>query len=492
MKSVAKLFDNSILSQFGVPGWYILLIVVCCWGFSATQSPIAFAPIVAIGLTQLFATDIKRLYLALFLFIPLSMEVYLPMGLGTDLPTEQFMWILTGLGIVLFLYSWKKIPAVYIFHPISLLLLAVLGWILVTTVSSQIFFQSLKYFFARFWYIVSLFFMTLYFIRTPSDIRQVFRYFFAGLFFSVFVILVRHAMVGFSYEEVNFVLWPFYRNHVNYACLLAISVPYFYWFMMMTSSTIKRRILQGLFLVLLVALYLTYTRAAIGATVACPIFYIIIKKRLVIPGLIVGLVAVVIMSMSVIQKYKYLAYAPNYATTIQHFNFDDVLSATYQLEDLSTMERLYRWVAGYNMIKERPMLGFGPSNFYESYRPYTVESFTTYVSDNPERSGIHNYYLMLVVEQGFPGLLIFIALIFYAFFIGERLYHRLEDPFERRLILAALGSICITLIISLMNDMLETDKVGTLFLFSLALIVRGSIIASRQESEIKPHLNRLS
>ena len=147
------------------------------------------------------------------------------------------------------------------------------------------------------------------------------------------------------------------------------------------------------------------------------------------------------------------------------------------------MERVYRWVAGYNMIKERPFLGFGPSNFYVFYRSFTVEAFTTYVSDNEDRSGIHNYYLMLLVEQGFLGLLIFIGLIFYAFYTGQKLYAYIDDVFERRLILAALGSLCITLIISLMNDMLETDKVGTLFLFSLALLVRGTIIEKGQKSK---------
>ena len=463
-----------------LPLWYIICMIATCWAFVVSQSPLAFGPLLALGFGQFLAHDVKRIYLLLFLFIPLSTEVYLPMGLGTDVPTEQFMWMLTGLGVVLFLYSWSKIPSTYVYHPLTLLLIGILGWILVTTITSQNILQSFKYFLARSWYIISMFFMTLYFIKSKEDLAQVFSYFFFGLVGSVVVIMFRHGLVGFSYEEINFVLFPFYRNHVNYACLLAISLPYFFWYATTRSKSSQKRLLLALFGLMLIALYFTYTRAAILAAMFCPIFYFLVKKRFVIYASLMALVVAIGISYSVVQKYNYLAYAPNYESTIQHQSFDDVLSATYQLEDLSTMERVYRWVAGYHMIKARPFLGFGPSNFYSFYRPFTVESFTTYVSDNEDQSGIHNYYLMLLVEQGFPGLLLFIALVLLAFYKGQQLYHSLYDIGEKRLILAALGSLCITLIISLMNDMLETDKVGTLFLFSLALIVRGEVIRRSQ------------
>ena len=59
------------------------------------------------------------------------------------------------------------------------------------------------------------------------------------------------------------------------------------------------------------------------------------------------------------------------------------------------------------------------SNFYPNYQARTVRSFTTYVSDNPERSGIHNYYLMTAVEQGIPGLLVYLDQIKQSAFLAE-------------------------------------------------------------------------
>jgi O-antigen ligase len=97
------------------------------------------------------------------------------------------------------------------------------------------------------------------------------------------------------------------------------------------------------------------------------------------------------------------------------------------------MERVYRWVAAAYMIQDRPYSGFGPGNFYFNYQKYTVSSFKTYVSDNPERSGIHNYFLMVTVEQGVPGLVFFLLFCLLVIFKGQQVYHYTPDAGRRRM-----------------------------------------------------------
>ena len=70
------------------------------------------------------------------------------------------------------------------------------------------------------------------------------------------------------------------------------------------------------------------------------------------------------------------------------------------MEDISTMERVYRWVAGVEMVKDKPIFGFGPGTFYSAYKAYTLSSFQTYVSDNVDHSTVHNYFLLTFIEQG--------------------------------------------------------------------------------------------
>jgi O-antigen ligase len=168
---------------------------------------------------------------------------------------------------------------------------------------------------------------------------------------------------------------------------------------------------------------------------------------------------------------QYISYAPNYEKTITHKKFDDLVSATYKMEDISTVERFYRWVAGYYMIQEKPLAGFGPSSFYSVYHSYVDRHFTTYVSDNPEHSGMHNYYLMIAVEQGLIGLAIFLILVAVVLLYGESLYHRMASGPKKQLLVAALISFCCNLFILTLNDTVETDKLGSFFFFCIAIVI---------------------
>ena len=145
------------------------------------------------------------------------------------------------------------------------------------------------------------------------------------------------------------------------------------------------------------------------------------------------------------------------------------------------MERVYRWVAAGHMTPERPFFGWGPGNFVNFYKPFAVTSFQTYVSDNPEQSGIHSYFFMTLVEQGVPGLLIFLALLVVFFLRGEHLYHALEPyPLRRNIVLTVLLSTTVITAFLLINDLIETDKVGSFFFINLALLINQDLFLLRQ------------
>jgi O-antigen ligase len=187
----------------------------------------------------------------------------------------------------------------------------------------------------------------------------------------------------------------------------------------------------------------------------------------------VALATVILIVSWMVHDNRYISFSPNYEKAITHSKFDDLISATYRLEDISTVERFYRWVAGYYMIRERPWLGFGPSSFYETYHSFVDRHFTTYVSDNPERSGIHNYFLMIAVEQGLIGLGIFMLLLLAVLYLGEKLYHQMKSGADRGLLMTALVSFCCSLFIMTLNDTVETDKLGTFFFLCMALVIQA-------------------
>ncbi|NJN77145.1 MAG: hypothetical protein HC803_01475 [Saprospiraceae bacterium] len=196
--------------------------------------------------------------------------------------------------------------------------------------------------------------------------------------------------------------------------------------------------------------------------------------------------------MYVTNNNKFIDYAPDYHKAISHYEFDDLMSATTKFEDVSTMERVYRWVAGYQMIDEYPITGFGPGNFYNFYKGYSIGLFRTYVSNNIDKSGVHNYYLMTLVEQGFPGLLIFLFLAFGTLIKGEIIYHQtdINNKTRRNMVMAILLSMIIIYAFLLINDLLEAAKIGSFFFINLALLINLDLMNKQDKQELMKMENR--
>ena len=138
------------------------------------------------------------------------------------------------------------------------------------------------------------------------------------------------------------------------------------------------------------------------------------------------------------------------------------------------------------MVKEEWLTGFGPNNFYNNYKKYTVAAFKTWVSENKARSSVHNYFLLVTIEQGFPGLLLFCWLLYVMFQTSMRAFHRLKNPFDKTV--AMLCGVVLTMIITLnlLSDLIETDKIGGLFFLILGLLMQLQFKINRQQEPSAP------
>ena len=436
---------------------------------------LAGAPL-ALLVLWLVVVDFRKVFFLMLACIPVSIEIILPGGLGTDLPSESLMWLLTGASTVWFLKNWRSVDGRVLRHPVTLALLAHLSWTAVAVCTSTDVLVSLKFLLAKGWYVIVFYFLASHVLREERDYKLLLWWFYIPLLITVLIILTRHAPHGFSFKEVNYVMGPFYRNHVMYACLLAIFLPFVwygtYWYRRYSSAW---WLLAGGIAVLIVGINFAYTRAAYVALVGAAGIYWLIRRQWIKQALFAFLLVFTALALTVTNRDNWLEFAPNYERAVSHTSFDNLLEATTKLEDISIMERVYRWVAAAYMIQDRPLTGFGPGNFYFNYENYTVSSFKTYVSDNPERSGIHNYYLMITVEQGLPGLFFFLLFCVFVIFKGQQIYHRTADPGRRRILVSALLSFMLIAMLMLMNDFVETDKIGSLFFICAAIVVNSDL-----------------
>lgn len=236
------------------------------------------------------------------------------------------------------------------------------------------------------------------------------------------------------------------------------------------KTSFKYKIIQFAKILYLIALYFSYTRGAMLAVLAMIPFYFILKWDWVKPALLAAALIAVVGITYILSDNYYLRYAPDYDRTIYHDDFGSHMSSTFQGEDVSSMERVYRWVAAVRMVSDRPLMGVGSGNFYDFYKKYTLSSFETYVSENEEQSTVHNYFLFILVEQGFIGLAIFVLLTYFIFRDGNRLYHE-KNGMEKQTVLILIQSMLAIYVCLLLNDMLETDKVGTFFFMIIGLFI---------------------
>lgn len=467
---------NKLHLYLGIVALAILLsILTSTWYF-------LLVPITAL-LIGVSITRPKWIFYLLLLSLPLSTEIYFPNGLGTDLPSEPLMIGLCILAIPLFITHPKLLNKTFWTHPITLVLGAHLGWTLMATLNSANPLVSFKFLLAKTWYIVVFYFLTPVFLKSRKDFLKAIHWVIWPLALTVVITLIRHYQFNFSFSEVHKVFHPYQRNHVNYGAMLALCIPFVLLMWQQLKGTSKKvSLILGI--LFLVGIYFSYTRAAYIAVMLIPLLYLVLIKNTLKPLMLIASLSLVVAFSFLASENKYLDFAPNYETTISHYNFENLLEATYKGQDISTMERFYRWIAGIKMGWEKFITGFGPGNFVNFYKSYTVSSFSTYVSENKEGSGIHSYFIMLLAEQGIPGLLIFLALIIVALSYGQSLVTQLKGEPERNLILALVSSLLIIIAFLTINDLVETDKVGPFFFISLSLIASFS---ARKTSKTKSY-----
>jgi O-antigen ligase len=420
----------------------------------------------------LFIVQPRWLFFSLVLVLPVSMEYELG-SFSTDLPSEPLAILLAGLSMLWLLQQRFQKVKDLIYHPFSWILALHLLWVMICTPLAQNPVISLKYLLSKSWYIFGFFVGTYWISKNTKAIHIALITLVTVTTLTVAFVMTEHSPHGFTFDSINPACNPLYRNHVTYGVFLAMTLPLLLYVRSLTlSGRLNRLFANGGLILMLAGIYFSYTR---GAWLALPVMiavYIATKRKWLKYLIPVGLLAVIIFFVSIGKDYQYLKYAPNYETTIYHDELTDHLSATLQGEDMSTMERFHRWIAAFRMSREFPIVGVGPNNFVSLYQPYTVSAFETYISDNEERSTVHNYFILMMAEQGIPGLIIALLLASVFFIYGEHQYHLLKTPEKKDLYMALLLCGSAFWFNNLFSDLLEANKLAPLWLISCAWMVR--------------------
>jgi O-antigen ligase len=414
----------------------------------------------------------EKLFWLLCIVLPLSTELNITPQLGLDFPDELLLVLLTGIVIAKIIHQPSWFPVALRKSSLFMLLVIHVLWIIVTCFYSVEPLLSVKYLLAKTWFIAPLVILPQVIVDSQNRIKKMALCFLVPMVFVVIQVLIRQSIYHFSFIDVKKAMAPFFRNHVTYSAMLVCLLPVAWCVWKLTPATNPKRkwVLSGI-VIGLAGLFFAYSRGAWIALLLGFSAIWVIQKKLMGAFVMIAVIGVLISTVWLVSDKNYLQFAPDHDHTIFHTDFSEHLQATIDMKDVSTAERFYRWVAGARMLADKPVTGFGPNSFYPHYKPYTVNRFETWVSENKEHSTVHNYFILTALEQGVAGLVFFCALYFAMLLQVQKLYHRFQDKFYKTVTLT-IGAVLVMIgVVNSLSDMIETDKIGSLFWLCLGMII---------------------
>ncbi|MBN2614671.1 MAG: O-antigen ligase family protein [Bacteroidales bacterium] len=426
-------------------------------------------PVVAVVLYY-YLVSLDKVLLFITFATPLAVNISdAALGSSLSVPTEPMMMGIVMVFAVNLLFRNRYNPKL-LTHPMAYLVYLYLFWMLVTMLTSSMPWVSLKHLLSRIWFVVPFFFVAASVFRKKQNIHRFYVLYLAALSIVVVYTLVRHAQYGFSEDAGHWVMTPFYNDHTAYGAALAMFIPVLAGFVVYPGISLLKRILALLFLgFFVVAIIFSYTRAAWLSLFAAIIVLFVVLARIKFRWLVF---AVLLAGGTVFTFHQQIIDRMEKNKQDSSSNFDKHLQSMSNISsDASNLERLNRWNAALLMFDQRPWLGWGPGTYQFVYAPFQLARDRTVISTNTgDRGTAHSEYLGPLSEEGFPGLLIVLALFGYAIYLGLKLY-RSENREIRVLSLMTTLGLLTYMVHGFMNNFLSTDKLSVPFWGFIAVLV---------------------
>lgn len=425
-------------------------------------------------------------FVVFFTPLSLNLEELAIGGVGMYLPTEPLMFGIMILFFFKLIYQSKSNVKV-LYHPVTIVILINLCWILITSIFSSMPTVSFKFLLSRLWFVVCFYFIGIQLFQKVSNYKKFFLAYIIPLTGIIIYAVLRLASYNFAKQPAHWVMEPFYKDHTSYGAILAMYIPILFIFLKNKFSLTNKVLIWLMLFVFIVGVIMSYTRAAwVSLALALVLYYIYTYKVKFKYLFALGITGLLI-----------LLFSWNTLMTIVSKNNQDssgklsehVESISNVSSDASNLERLNRWNSAWRMFLDRPVFGWGPGTYVFQYAPFQLSKDKTIISTNAGANGnAHSEYIGPLAESGLFGLLSFLAIVIVVFYKGSTLYHRLPKGELKQVVLFTLLGLFTYVIHGMLNNYLDTDKASVPFWGFIALIVAIDIYHSDQKNEklLKP------
>lgn len=453
---------------YAVIGLYLIAVVF------ALLNDFLYIFLLPVVLGVLYCAFYHLEYLLLFAVastpLSLNLEEQEIAGVGLYLPTEP---LLAGSMILMFfkMLSNKSIDKKIFHHPLSYLLYLYLGWTGLTCITSEFPLVSVKFLITRLWFISTMYFLMTHIFQNPHRIWHFVLCYLFSLTIAIIYTVVRHSEYGFDKESAHWVMEPLFKDHTSYGAVLAMFTPMLLALLCWRNLNLLLRVILSIAaIILLLGLVLSFTRAAwisvVGAGCILAVLLLKVRFRTLLFTFLLG-GGLVFFAWEDIQ----VSLQGNKQESSDKLE-EHVSSISNVSSDASNLERLNRWNCAMEMFYERPIVGWGPGTYQFVYAPFQRSGDRTIISTNQGDGGnAHSEYLGPLCEQGVPGVILFIALLYMISSLAFRLFYSLSEYGNKLLVLGAYLGLMTYFIHGTLNNYLDTDKASVPFWGFIAILV---------------------
>lgn len=420
-------------------------------------------------LLAIFALD--KLILLIVFCTPLAINLQkLEMGFGISLPTEPLIF---GAMMLFFikLVTEGGFDRKILRHPVTIAIIINLLWMAITTASSTLPFISFKFVIARLWFVTVFYFLATQLFKRFENVKRFIWLYSIPLLGVIVYTTIRHWQNGFTEKAAHWVMDPFYNDHTAYAAAIAMFLPMIIaFFTNSTNSYLERFSAFFFFLVFLLAIVLSYTRAAWISLAVALVLYLILIFRIKLITIFLVAAAGLVLFFSFQKEIMMRLEKNNVDSSTDYANH--VKSMANISTDASNLERINRWKSAMRMFKVKPFFGWGPGTYAFKYAPFQNSHEKTIISTNAGDKGTaHSEYIGPLAESGVLGLATFSFILICVVYTGVKLYNEVDDKNMRGIALGLLLGLITYYVHGALNNFLDTDKASVPFWGFIAALV---------------------
>ena len=378
-------------------------------------------------------------------------------GVGISIPGEPLMLGVLIVFIIKLLYE-DNYDKNILKHPLTIMIFINLAWLFITSLTSQLPLVSFKYLAARLWFVVPFYFAGILFFRKMKSIRMFLWFYAVPLVGVIFYTTYNHAIWGFDEQAGHWVMEPFYNDHTAYGAVLSMFIPVFAGFTFSRAYSKTVRFFSLLvFTILIIALILSFSRAAWISLAFAVIIYFIILLKIKFKWIVLT-ISIFFGIFFLFQNEIWDRLEKNKQGSSANF-IEHVQSISNISTDDSNLERINRWQSAIRMFEERPVFGFGPGTYQFEYAPYQRSIEKTMISTNfGDKGNAHSEYIGPLAESGLIGMLSVLGIVLFTVLTGLRVYNKAGNTELRMISLSILLGLIAYFFHGMMNNFLDTDK----------------------------------